>query len=89
MIWSDAVQGQAECFFDAGGNQLRMAVQDVGRRMGEISVCGKQVATEQETAGFTVETAVAIGVAGQMNDFQATPDWNRFAIFKPMVDLKR
>ncbi len=88
MIRSDSFQRQAQSPSDAGGNEFRMAVQDIGRKMGKPAVAGEQVATEQQAAGFTVKAAVAVGVAGEMDDFQSAPNGDGFTVFKAVVNLE-
>lgn len=88
MVRGDSVQVQPQGLFKTCGNPVRPAVQDVRWQVGEIPVTAKQITAEQQAAGFAVKPAVAVGVTGQMNDFESAPDRNRSAVLKPAVDAE-
>ena len=71
------------------GEVFRNAVQNRRGLVGIEEVAGKHVAAEQKVEFPTEETAVAHGVAGEMNHLQAAPEWQHLSIGQKLVNLRR
>src|ERR1700674_837762 len=88
VVGDDAARGHLVDPLQTAADQVRRCVED-GRRQVEVEeVAGEQVAGEQQVVRLAVETAVPLGVTGQMHHAQATPVRQQVAIGEPGVDRR-
>ena len=87
VIGEDRARGELRDLAKAGGEFLGATVEEKGRAMRTKPVAGEKIAGKKKMEARAVKSAVALGVAGQMNDAQAAPPGQILARPERSVDL--